>query len=234
MRLAISMFFSLLFCPCTFSAAYGQTSAQPDSSVYFICAEGGNQNEFYVTGIFRAPAEDFLKVSDAFKRYVQQQFGHNQMPTINACQQQRHMEGAQTYRNNLLAREKKNPRIKVIETDWTYAGTGEAQAEPDPAPPQRPAQGDAVYFCSGFLGATPKAYYFSDNFEGPTRLDTIRVRNDFLGFIKEKYAPGTREASGGCQASDKAPEVARFKEAGRTIVETGWKPTALPITQGNH
>jgi len=55
-----------------------------------------------------------------------------------------------------------------------------------------------------------------------------------LGFIQDKYAPEGREANGSCSASDKAPEVERLKTAGRKIAETGWKPTALPVTHGNH
>ena len=129
---------------------------------------------------------------------------------------------------------------QVVRTDWKYVP---GQDMPAVNKPDGPTPGCGVgtncarttYYCSGFLGTTPNTLYFSDSFWAPEQTEGVKdeiksLKDDFVRFIKEKYSPQSHEASGGCSSSDKAKLEGPMRAGGKTIVETGWKPTTLPQT----
>ena len=111
----------------------------------------------------------------------------------------------------------------IVHLDWKYV-----PGQDVPLQPKVIAENTKLYYCSGFLGTTPNARYFSDNFAAPDQTDINRVRDDFVRFIKEKYSPQSHEANGGCGLSNKAEEETPMRAAGQTIIETGWKPKTFP------
>jgi len=231
---ALALFCMLLWVPIasgqptsTGQVAPAQARNQPRTTYLCWIRTNTEPSVVYRSGVFHVAANTSLgAINDAFQNYLRKNY-HLQF-SGSVCGDLFNDPDGQWYIQQLEQAAKTNKR-EIVLVDWKYV-----PGQDTPPPPQAVAERTILYYCSGFLGTTPNALYFSDSFEAPEQTDINRVRDDFVRFIKEKYSPQSHEASGGCGSSDKAKEESPMRAGGKTIIETGWKPKTFPKADSRH
>jgi hypothetical protein len=146
---------------CT-PTALAQTSRS--ETACFYCAEGTG-TVTYVTNIFQATLTsfaDFVKIDDAFKKYVEQETGYKGFPTASYCHYWSGLNSkylAQDFRERELNQARMLTRIKLVETDWTYIPQSSNETNSSQSSHTVPAEPSAPAVSASRLspGATPAA-----------------------------------------------------------------------------
>lgn len=197
--------------------------AQAATPTYtFYCgAHSPATHTYYMTGFFTA-----TNSADVLSAWKQHLAGKN-IPTDQsvACESAvdvADLKAMMDGQKEMLATNPRGPRI--VADDWTFTSGQVVASDPN----------QVYFFCS--IGAGGAEIYFSDVFGVPTvrsiRLNTV---GPFSTFVQTKYNNAQVTPAGSptppcprfgnitdAQQAKQARET-EVKNAGRTIVETGWK-----------
>ena len=219
--------FALLFIP----TAMGQNAAKVQRvqrGTTYICWTNHTLSEpstLYHSGVFTtAPNTSLATLTDAWNNSLRNTYPQTKFDS-GSCDDQLSDPTGRLWVQNIEPTVKAR-KEQVVTVNWKYMPGKDTTPPP---PPQAAGKSTKTYYCSGGMINPPYTEYYSDTFVASESLDTYKVRDDFLRFLKGKYGPDV--STRGCSSEDKAKKQADMKEAHRAIVETGWKPQSLPETK---